>query len=118
MYEPFSFQRNQASLEQVYKEDKTITAEIRFQSKRMKGRILEGFEVGKDIVLVSHLQFTDDAIFFCSKKESLFFFNYILAFFESMSGLKLNRGKCQITGLNFFSIESEGKWGSGCSCGA
>lgn len=50
---------------------------------------------------LSHLQFADDTIFFCSEKEESFFIlSHILAFFEAMSRLKINRGKCQVLGLN------------------
>lgn len=60
-------------------------------SKCVEGKIIEGFEVGKDKVAFSHLHFIDDTVLFCSGKESLLILNHIVAFFESMSGLKINR---------------------------
>lgn len=42
-------------------------------SKCVEGKIIEGFEVGKDKVAFSHLHFIDDTVLFCSGKE---FFNF------------------------------------------
>lgn len=39
--------------------------------------------------------------YFCSgKEESFFILNHMVGFFEDMSGLKINRNKCQILGIN------------------
>lgn len=70
-------------------------------SRGVEGGILEGFEVGKDRVSLSQLQFADDTIFFCSRKEEYFLIlNHIFAFFEVMSGLQINRGQCQVFEFN------------------
>lgn len=62
--------------------------------KSIASKIIEGFEVVKAKVTVSHLQFFDDFIFFClSKEESFLILNHILALFEAMSSLKIHRGK-------------------------
>lgn len=87
--------------------------------RSLEGGIIQGFEVGKEKVVLSHLQFTDDTIFFCSGKEDSFLIlNHILKFFEALSGLKINRDKCHLLGLNC----EEGKlrrWASlvGCKVG-
>lgn len=46
--------------------------------------ITESFEVDKENVALSHLQFDDDTIFFCSGDDVKFLIlNHILAFFEN-----------------------------------
>ena len=48
------------------------------------------FKLGSTVVVLSHLQFADDMMFFCFNKEDFFLIlNYILGFFKAMSGLKL-----------------------------
>lgn len=52
-------------------------------------------------VVLPHLQFADDTLFFCyGKDSSLLILNHVLAIFEEVSGLKINRGKCCIVGIN------------------
>lgn len=52
-------------------------------------RVVEGFWVGKSLVPLSHLQFADDTIFFCSGWDSSFSnLNSLLSFFE-VRGLRL-----------------------------
>lgn len=46
------------------------------------------------------LRFANDTLFFCSRKDSLFLLPNHVAFFEEMSGLKINKGKCCIMGIN------------------
>ena len=48
-------------------------------------------EVGKNKGLLSHLQFFDDTIFFYSSEESFWILNHILAFFETVLGLKIDQ---------------------------
>ncbi|WP_420914570.1 reverse transcriptase domain-containing protein [Candidatus Phytoplasma australasiaticum] len=53
--------------------------------RSLEGGIIEGFEVGREKVALSHLQFVDDTIFFCSgRQDSFLILNYILRFFESL----------------------------------
>lgn len=48
------------------------------------------FKLGSKVVVISHLEFADDMMFFCfDKEDSFLILNYILGFFEAMSGLKL-----------------------------
>lgn len=73
----------------------------RIVCKCVEGNILTLFEVGEDKAALSHLQFVDDMIFFCFGSEDLFLIlNHILAFFEEISGLRINRGKCSVMGIN------------------
>lgn len=61
--------------------------------KALKVKSLEDFEVRKTITL-SHLQFSNDTIFFgSSKRDPFLILNHILAFFEAMLRLKINRDK-------------------------
>ncbi|XP_071705309.1 uncharacterized protein [Rutidosis leptorrhynchoides] len=62
--------------------------------------LFKGIEVGKDKVLVSHLQYEDDTIFFgdwsTSNAHNLI---YILKYFELSSGLKVNFQKSCVYGV-------------------
>lgn len=73
----------------------------RMVSKCVEGELIEPFEVGKDKVTLSHLQFVDDTRFFCFGNDNSFLMlNHVLAFFEEMLGLKINRGKCCLMGIH------------------
>lgn len=68
----------------------------RIVTKGVQGQVIEPFEE----VALSHLQFADDTIFFCfGKVDPFFLVNNILAFFETMSGLRINMDECQIMGI-------------------
>lgn len=76
--------------------------------------------MGKDWVPLSNLHFVDDTIFCCFRMEESFLtLNHILAFFEEMSGLKINRAKFQVLGLNC-TPEKVGRWVAlvGCDIGS
>lgn len=60
----------------------------------MDGNLIDPFSIGANEVALSHLQFVDDTMLFCSGKEEAFLiFNHIVGFFEDLSGLKINRNK-------------------------
>lgn len=66
----------------------------RLVSTSMDKGPIEGFNVGKDLVHLSHLQFADDSLFFCSSQESSFVnLNKFLSLFEAILVLKINEGK-------------------------
>ena len=68
----------------------------------VEGNIIEPFKIGRDGVVLLHLQFAGDTMLFCSRKEESFHtLNHMVQFFEEMSGLKINRSKCTIFGINF-----------------
>lgn len=68
--------------------------------KGVEGNIIEAFKVGANEVTLTHLQFVDDTMFFCSRNEvSFLILNLMVGFFEVMFGLKINRSKCQILGI-------------------
>ena len=41
----------------------------RLISKGVEGNIVEPFKIGRNEVTLSHLQFADDTMLFCSRKE-------------------------------------------------
>ena len=60
-----------------------------------------GFEVGRDKVMVSHLQFADDTLFFIKNDEhSLSNLLLLLEAFSLASGIKINLAKSQLLGIN------------------
>ena len=73
----------------------------RMINKGVEGNIIESFKIGRDGVVLSHLQFADDTLLFCyGKEESFHTINHMVEFFEEMLGLKISRGKCTIFGIN------------------
>lgn len=65
----------------------------------MEGNIIEPFRIGRNAVVLSHLQFVDDTILFC-REESFLILGHIASFFEDMPWLIINRDKCTIFGIN------------------
>ncbi|XP_022151711.1 uncharacterized protein LOC111019624 [Momordica charantia] len=62
---------------------------------------LEAFEVEREKACLSHLQFADNTLLFCSGNFRAFEnLNGLLGFFEAISGLKINRGKSSLLGIN------------------
>lgn len=56
-----------------------------------------------------------NTILFCSgKEESFLILNHMVEFFEAMSGLKINKSKCQILGING-DQEKIGRWAEKCA---
>lgn len=77
--------------------------------KGVEGNIIEPFRVGG--MKWHYLTFSLWTIlcYFCSGKEKSFFIlNHMVGFFENMSGLKINRNKCQILGNS--DSEKFGRW--------
>ncbi|GMI70240.1 hypothetical protein HRI_000693300 [Hibiscus trionum] len=80
-----------------------------------------GFSVGKgvDKVAISHLQFADDLLMFCSAATGeIRNVKRVFRLFEIASGLKLNLNKCSLFGINI-DVDSLKCWASvvGCSVG-
>ena len=62
---------------------------------------LDCFEVGKDKIKVSHLQFADDTLFFVKEDENNIRTLYsTMKIFCTVSGLKINFGKSTLLGIN------------------
>ncbi|VVA31869.1 Hypothetical predicted protein, partial [Prunus dulcis] len=82
--------------------------------------LVHGIVSGHDQVEVSHLQFADDTIFFLDGKEE-YWLNLLqmLKLFCDVSGMKINKAKSCILGINF-SIETlnnmAGSWGCEVGC--
>ena len=57
--------------------------------------LFQGLKVGRQEVLLTHLQFTDDTLLFCeANEESLQNIKGLLLSFQSFSGLAINYSKC------------------------
>ena len=81
----------------------TIVADVlsRMLLKAEERSLLEGFRVGRNRCRVSHLQFTDDTIFFAnSSEEELQTLKSLLLVFDQVSGLKVNLDKSNLFGIN------------------
>ena len=69
--------------------------------KAREANLIEGFEIGRERVKLSHLQFVDDTIFFLSKdEEKLENLFEILNIFGLALGLKINMAKSALVGIN------------------
>ncbi|GKU98551.1 hypothetical protein SLEP1_g11543 [Rubroshorea leprosula] len=66
----------------------------------MDKNLYKGVRIGNVDVMVSHLQFADDTIFFGeASKENIQVIKCVLRTFELASGLKINYGKSQLMGI-------------------
>jgi len=73
----------------------------RLLKKTENGGFLSSFQasptVGEGGLHISHLLFADDTILFCdASSKQLSYIRMVLIFFESITGLKLDVGKCEI----------------------
>ncbi|KAM2004953.1 hypothetical protein FF1_000090 [Malus domestica] len=73
----------------------------RMIEKAQGNHLIKGLRVGVDNVEISHLQFADDTIFFLNGHEE----NWnnlllLLDLFGKVSGLKINKTKCSLVGIN------------------
>ncbi|GKV07784.1 hypothetical protein SLEP1_g19505 [Rubroshorea leprosula] len=76
-------------------------------SSAVEKELYKGVTVGKDAVMITHLQFADDTIFFGDATENnIMVIKSIMRSFELLSGLKINLQKSQLMGINV-----EDSWG-------
>jgi len=69
-------------------------------SKSMSSSLIEGIQIGREGVHVSHLLFADNIICFLKdSNEQVFHLKYILKIFETISGLKVNFSKSSLVGI-------------------
>ncbi|KAJ9701108.1 hypothetical protein PVL29_006452 [Vitis rotundifolia] len=81
----------------------TIVADVlsRMMLKAEERSALEGFRVGRNRIMVSHLQFADDTIFFANScEEELQTLKSLLLVFGQIFGLKVNLDKSNLFGIN------------------
>ena len=72
----------------------------RLVEKATKVGFVKGCKVGRDNVLISHLQFADDTLFFVEPEESSFRNLLLLVrLFGAVSGLKINMTKSLLLGM-------------------
>ena len=79
-------------------------------SGRYSGRLMDkvvrigevkGFKVGREEMVVSHLQFADDTLFLLEPDQSnIKKVNIFLKFFSICYGLKINMNKSSLAGIN------------------
>ena len=73
----------------------------RLTDKLVNQNLVECFEVGRDKIKISHLQFADDTLFFIKEDEinirTLF---SALTIFSNVSSLKINFRKSTLLGIN------------------
>ncbi|KAL5539045.1 hypothetical protein UlMin_044773 [Ulmus minor] len=67
---------------------------------------VKGFKIGREEVVVSHLQFADDTLFLLEPdKSNIKKVNTILKFFGMCSGLKINMNKSSLVGISLANDE-------------
>ncbi|KAM1060262.1 hypothetical protein TB1_024191 [Malus domestica] len=73
----------------------------RLIEKAQENHLIQGLRVGQDNVEISHLQFADDTIFFLAGHEEAWNnLLLLLQIFGKVSGLKINKAKCSLVGIN------------------
>ncbi|KAM2375829.1 hypothetical protein ACFXTH_044543 [Malus domestica] len=69
--------------------------------KAQENDLINGLCIGQEKVEISHLQFADDTIFFLTEDEEVWnSLLQVLNLFCSVSGLKINKAKCFLAGIN------------------
>lgn len=62
--------------------------------------LIRGVQVGRNGMIISHLQFADDAILFCNNdRNEILNIKRILRYFQLLSGLKINFSKSMLCGI-------------------
>ena len=95
----------------------TLVSDVlsRFLEKAQQLNLIHGFVSGQDRVEVSHLQFTDNTIFFLDDKdESWVNLLEVLELFCKISGMKINKAKSALFDINFSNESLEAmasRWG-------
>uniref|UniRef100_A0A803P8A0 Reverse transcriptase domain-containing protein n=1 Tax=Cannabis sativa TaxID=3483 RepID=A0A803P8A0_CANSA len=79
----------------------TLVADVlgRMVDKAVETEAFSGFQIGKDNIRLSHLQFADDTLFFVKDEDSLQKLVKIVEAFCGISGLKVNLNKSQLLGI-------------------
>ncbi|KAM0963163.1 hypothetical protein ACFX2A_022668 [Malus domestica] len=73
----------------------------RLMEKAQENHLIKGLCIGQEKVEISHLQFADDTIFFLAEDEGGWNnLLELLKLFCSVSGLKINKAKCYLAGIN------------------
>ena len=73
----------------------------RLMEKAQENDLIKGLCIGQEKVEISHLQFADDTIFFLTEDEEVWNnLLQVLNLFCSVSGLKINKAKCFLAGIN------------------
>ena len=71
----------------------------RLMEKATESGFVKGWEVGREKVLISHLQFADDSLFFLEQGGSFKNLLMVVGLFCSVSGLKVNMAKSTLLGM-------------------
>lgn len=70
-------------------------------SSGCENNLLSPAKIGRENVILSHLQYADDTIFVCNKGlENVLSIKRVMHLFKLMSGLKVNFHKCKLVGVN------------------
>ncbi|XP_009335445.1 uncharacterized protein LOC103928158 [Pyrus x bretschneideri] len=73
----------------------------RLMEKAHENHLIKGLGIGQERVEISHLQFADDTIFFLAEDEDVWNnLLEVLNLFCTISGLKINKAKCSMAGIN------------------
>ncbi|XP_026412651.1 uncharacterized protein LOC113308124 [Papaver somniferum] len=71
----------------------------RFFDRAATWKLFNGFSVSKDGLVINHLHYADDTIFFVDNKEELINLFSTLKCFEYIAGLKVNNSKTRLVAI-------------------
>ena len=90
--------------------------------RAIEGGFLSGCRVkvrGEEGVLISHLLFVDDTLVFCkASQDHLTYLNWLLMWFEAVSGLRINLEKSELIPVGRVENMDDLGWDFGCRVGS
>ncbi|RVW77097.1 Transposon TX1 uncharacterized 149 kDa protein [Vitis vinifera] len=93
-----------------------------FLKRAIEGDFLSGCRVkgkSEEGVLISHLLFADDTMVFCKpSQDQLTYLNWLLMWFEAISGLRINLEKSELIPVGRVENMDDLAWEFGCSLGS
>lgn len=77
----------------------------RMVDKAKERKEVEGLELGRENIEISHIQFADDIMFLVKSESHLRCLMEILNYFSHQSGLKINLENSALLGINYTDME-------------
>ncbi|RVW28738.1 putative ribonuclease H protein [Vitis vinifera] len=111
------------AIDSVFKNNESgILCKLDIEKAAIEGDFLSGCRVkgrSEEGVLISHLLFADDTLVFCKpSQDQLTYLNWLLMWFEAVSGLRINLEKSELIPIGRVENMDDLAWEFGCSLGS